>query len=142
MSLNDFQLTDNFNLQEYASPDTDEVKIDNRLVEICQELRDKIGVLTVTSGYRTILHNERVGGASNSYHLKGLAADLKPRRQDMLSELFKLATGNWQINGLGLYEAHVHIDIREKGRVIWVKLSGRKIRLFDTSKKALDYFFN
>ncbi len=142
MTLNNFKLTDNFNLQEFASPDTDEVKIDSRLVEICQELRDKIGALIVTSGYRTMMHNERVGGASDSYHLKGLAVDLKPRRLDMLPELFSLAKENWQINGLGIYEAHVHIDIREKGRIIWVKLPGKKIRYFDTSEEALSYFLN
>jgi len=142
MSLNDFQLTDNFNLQEFTSPDTNEVKIDNRLVEICQELRNKIGTLTVTSGYRTALHNRRVGGASNSYHLRGLAVDISPRRLDMLPELFSLATGVWDINGLGLYNKHIHIDIREKGRVIWVKLFNRKIRYFNTSEEALDYFLN
>ncbi|KKL52646.1 hypothetical protein LCGC14_2283360 [marine sediment metagenome] len=142
MSLNNFQLTDNFNLQEYASPDTDEVKIDSRLVEICQKLRDKIGRLTVTSGYRTILHNKKVGGASNSYHLRGLAVDIQPRRLDMLPELFQLATKCFDINGLGLYHKHIHIDIREKGRVIWVKLFNRKTRLFDTSQEALDYFIN
>jgi len=142
MSLNDFQLTDNFNLQEFASPDTDEVKIDSRLVNVCQELRDKIGALTVTSGYRTILHNKKIGGASNSYHLKGLALDIQPRRLDMLPELFSLATENWHINGLGLYAKHVHIDLREKGRIIWVKLFNRKIRFFDTSQEALDYYLN
>jgi len=142
MTLNNFQLTENFNLQEYASPDTDEVKIDSRVVDICQDLRNKIGKLTVTSGYRTVMHNERVGGASNSYHLKGLAADIRPRRLDMLPELFRLATGNWQINGLGLYNKHIHIDIREKGRVIWVKLFNRKVKYFNTSEKALDYFLN
>ncbi|HEC66609.1 MAG TPA: peptidase M15, partial [bacterium] len=101
--INNFQLSPHFSLNEFASSDTNEVKIDSRLVEICQELRDKIGRLTVTSGYRTILHNERVGGASNSYHLRGLAVDIQPRRLDMLPELFQLATKCFDINGLGLY---------------------------------------
>jgi len=142
MTLNDFQLTDNFNLQEYASPDSNEVKIDSRVVDVCQDLRNKIGALTVTSGYRTVLHNKKVGGADNSYHLRGLAVDLQPKRMDMLPELFSLATENWQINGIGLYNKHIHIDLREKGRIVWVKLFNRKVRYFDTSQEALDYFLN
>jgi len=31
MSMNDFQISRHFNLQEFASPDTDEVKIDTRV---------------------------------------------------------------------------------------------------------------
>jgi hypothetical protein len=34
---------------------------------------------TFNSGYRTPAHNAAVGGASNSYHLVALAADITPR---------------------------------------------------------------
>lgn len=42
-----------------------------------QRLRDRLGIpLRVTSGTRCISHNMAVGGAPNSYHLKGRAFDI------------------------------------------------------------------
>ncbi len=45
--------------------------------KVLQPLRDAWGdSLKVNSGYRSLLVNMRVGGAKNSYHLRGLAADI------------------------------------------------------------------
>lgn len=45
--------------------------------EVLQPLRDTWGDrLKVSSGYRSLLLNTRVHGARNSYHLRGLAADI------------------------------------------------------------------
>jgi hypothetical protein len=45
--------------------------------EVLQPLRNAWGDrLKVNSGYRSLLLNTRVRGARNSYHLKGLAADI------------------------------------------------------------------
>lgn len=42
-----------------------------------QRLRDRLGVpLRITSGTRCISHNTAVGGAPNSFHLKGRAFDI------------------------------------------------------------------
>lgn len=42
------------------------------------EIREKYGKpIIITSGYRCQELNKKVGGKSNSFHLKGLAADLK-----------------------------------------------------------------
>ena len=52
------------------------------LVYLCatvlEPLREKIGrPLVVNSGYRSKALNKAVGGVANSYHLEGLAADLR-----------------------------------------------------------------
>lgn len=49
-----------------------------RLMYKLEALRVKIGnvAITVNSGFRSIAHNAAVGGASNSMHLYGVAADL------------------------------------------------------------------
>ena len=40
-------------------------------------MRDQLGTpITITSGYRTLSHNAAVGGAPNSFHTKGQAADI------------------------------------------------------------------
>ena len=40
-------------------------------------LREAVGAITVTSGYRSPQVNKAVGGSVNSYHMKGLAADIQ-----------------------------------------------------------------
>lgn len=56
-----------------------ETPIAEELVEILQKVRDHFGAaVTVNSGFRCPVHNANVGGASKtSYHMKGMAADIK-----------------------------------------------------------------
>ena len=138
--INDFQISRHFNLQEYASPDTDEVKIDCRLPDIGEQLRKELECpLTVTSGYRTKAHNKRVGGAKNSYHIKGLAMDIKPIGGS-LRTLFIKATKMKDVGGLGWYEdSHIHIDLRAN-RLYWVKLKGKPIEYFKHFVGAISYY--
>ena len=50
----------------------------NYTIERLDEIREKYGKpIIITSGYRCKELNKKVGGKSNSFHLKGLAADLK-----------------------------------------------------------------
>lgn len=44
---------------------------------ILQPLRDKFGPIIITSGYRCNAVNKAVGGVDNSYHKKGMAADIR-----------------------------------------------------------------
>jgi len=75
--MNNFQISKNFNLREFESPDTGEVKISSELVEKLQKLRDRINVpIYVNSGYRTHERNRSVNGHPNSRHMEGLAVDV------------------------------------------------------------------
>lgn len=82
------RLTENFELWEFLKSDTANYhKIDNtpspsaqvnlsHLARSLQGFRDYIGKpLVITSGYRSPALNRAVGGAKNSWHTKGLAAD-------------------------------------------------------------------
>ena len=44
---------------------------------VIQPLRDKIGPIRVTSGYRSPALNRAIGGSSRSRHSKGMAADIQ-----------------------------------------------------------------
>jgi len=44
--------------------------------EILQPIRDEFGPIQVTSAYRSEEVNKAIGGAENSHHLKGNAADI------------------------------------------------------------------
>lgn len=84
------QLSNNFSLGEFTRSDTaKKLGIENEcssveqvlnLAYLChmvlQPLRDRFGPIRITSGYRCPELNRAVGGASNSRHLRGEAADI------------------------------------------------------------------
>jgi len=77
------QLTKDFRLEEFRSPDNPVIPSDIRsnLMVLCkfvlQPLRDYMGTpVTITSGYRTAAHNAAVGGVKSSHHRRGMAADI------------------------------------------------------------------
>lgn len=94
--------------------------IDLALVDSLEVLRVLVGKpIIITSGYRCPKHNAEIGGAKNSQHTKGTAADIKSPGATPL-ELFALAAQIPAIKGLGLYEGWVHIDVRDAPRrVVW-----------------------
>ena len=46
-----------------------------RLVMILEQVRNRFGIVRITSAYRTVAHNSAIGGASRSWHVKGRAVD-------------------------------------------------------------------
>ena len=69
--------TKNFKVSEFDCKCCGDNRIDQRVINMAQVIRDAIGVpIRVNSGYRCDTHNLRVGGVKGSYHTKGKAADL------------------------------------------------------------------
>lgn len=64
--------------REFASKGNGAVRVEARLVWHLEQLRAICGgrPLRIISGYRDPAHNKRVGGASQSRHLHGDAADI------------------------------------------------------------------
>ena len=105
----------------------------SRLVPLCNMLEVIRAVcgghsVTITSGYRTEDHNEKLrssdgsgtGVAKNSQHVQGRAADfsiagLAPVDvHAVVMHLYK--TGELpQLGGIGLYKGWVHVDVRPRG---------------------------
>lgn len=86
------------------------------ICERAQVLRDLLGTsLIVKSGYRTKEHNDKVGGADNSYHLTASALDLRSLYWSAgdLATLYKglIRLGLVPDGGLGTYDSFIHIDI-------------------------------
>lgn len=91
--------------------------------ELLDPLRDRYGVTTVLSGFRSDAHNSAVGGAARSWHKyshepgRGVAADVRCARgtpRDWRDFLDRRGAG-----GLGLYRDFVHVDTRV-GRARWI----------------------
>jgi uncharacterized protein YcbK (DUF882 family) len=67
-----------YNVNEQFNPNQEIVNNLKLLVEnILQPLRDKVGVIQISSGYRSARVNKIVGGSTSSQHLMGQAADIK-----------------------------------------------------------------
>ena len=70
-------ITANFGLAEFQCPPTcgcNAQLIDDDLIKRLQTIRDKLGgKIKITSGYRCVKHNKRVGGGKASKHLYGVA---------------------------------------------------------------------
>lgn len=73
--------------------------------------------IIVNSGYRSPEHNKAIGGVKNSFHVQGLAADIRPEDLKDLPELQKIADELNPHGGVGFYNTFVHVDVRgEKSR--------------------------
>jgi uncharacterized protein YcbK (DUF882 family) len=116
------QLTKNFHIDEFKSKDGAQTPEDvkQNLMELAQNLqkvRDLIDEpIYINSSYRSPERNKAVKGEKNSYHLKGMAADI--RVNGLTSEQLytiiaqMIEQGTIKQGGLGLYSNFVHYDIR------------------------------
>jgi len=120
--INNFQLSENFNLQEFECTHADHrhVKVDDELVEKLQKLRNKLGqAMMITSAYRCFERNKQVGGAENSQHMKGTAVDIS--LNNLNYDIGEIAEKAKEIGftGVGLYNTFIHLDVRENGPARW-----------------------
>lgn len=88
--------------------------IDIRLVKGLQALRDKLGKpVIINDADRCPRHNKEVGGAPNSQHMLGRAADIHVNGvspgdvADAAETIPVFASG-----GIGRYATFVHVDVR------------------------------
>ena len=108
----------NFNRSEFAckcgcGQDT----IDAETVGFCQAVRDHFKQpVTIHSGNRCPAYNTKVGGAKNSQHLRGRAADMSVKDHPPSAVHDFLETLN--PGGLGAYSTFTHVDSRE-GKARW-----------------------
>lgn len=126
---NDFQLTPHFNLQEFESHDTGEVLLNSLLVRKLEALRELVQrPVLIISGYRTPEWNIGVGGASNSYHLRGMAADITWLGFNLDNAVVLAERAGF--NGIGRYPGKhsIHVDIRGY-RARWTKIAGEFINV-------------
>lgn len=83
-----------------------------KLVEHLQGIRDVIGPINITSGYRNVSYNAGVGGATHSRHMFGDAADFQSSSATVAtlgSECEARSAGY-----VGYYEFHIHCDWRHE----------------------------
>lgn len=83
------------------------------LIPVLERVREHFGKpVTVTSGFRCEERNRKVGGAKNSKHLYGMAADIKV--SGVAPALVYAFLDEWHEGGLGSYPTFTHVDVRPK----------------------------
>lgn len=133
------KITKHFSLNEFKCKDGTpypEKWISSRLKPLCDQLEILRSYfsspVTITSGYRTVEHNKKIGGAKASQHVQGRAADfvvkdtLYPPGLVHEVALVLYDKGELKIGGLGKYEKFTHIDVRSSKRLVRWQGKGQK----------------
>jgi len=111
----------NFKPYELCSPDTKSLKVYLPALDALQAVRIAFGKpMNITSAYRTVAHNARVGGVKGSQHVKGRAFDIALARKSDGPLLERLAAEKGFV-GIGRYGARrfIHIDMRTGNNARW-----------------------
>jgi uncharacterized protein YcbK (DUF882 family) len=116
------QLTPDFTLEEFISikdngvPSKEDIHNLTSLANRLQVVRDFLRKpIKINSGWRSPEYNRSVGGAGNSQHLYGKAADIVVVGMSPIDVYNFLH--NWT-GGLGKYTTFTHVDIRD-GKARW-----------------------
>ena len=108
------KLSKNFDSSEFACKcgcgyDTP----DPELIRMLQVARDLYGKsMIISSGCRCIKHNRNVGGAANSAHITGMAADIAtPTGVDRYLIIKALIQAGFERLGINFNKKFIHVDI-------------------------------
>ena len=107
-------LSEHFSAKEFACHcGCGGVRVELVLLQALEDIRAMVNApIIVVSGYRCLAHNTRVGGAKKSFHMQGIAADIKTA--DMAA-LYLAALKVPAIKGIGIYlrpGGWIHVDTR------------------------------
>ena len=148
LSQGDLLLSPHFQVKEFKSPDSSTVKIDSRLIWVLERLFNDLNCskMIINSGYRTTLHDKKVGGDGKGFHTKGQAADIKAYGKDGKVISAKIVCQKLcdygDVFGIGYINAEsVHVDTRSKVN-IWYGDETKGVSLIKQGYKDFDSYFN
>ena len=108
-----------FKRSDFACKCCGKIVVNDHLIAKLEELRRELGdvKIYITNGYRCPRHNKEVRGAHSSYHMKGIAVDIKVEhyRPAEIAEVAKMVG----FTGIGIYQTWTHIDLRGGDLVCW-----------------------
>jgi uncharacterized protein YcbK (DUF882 family) len=109
------QLSEHFRAAELWCPHCHACIVTDELVRFLERIRSALGnPLPIVSGYRCPRHNADVGGAADSQHMYGTAADIPRTRLDLHTVASLGAKGVGTRDGIV-----VHVDVRRGAFAHW-----------------------
>nr|QJB21235.1 MAG: hypothetical protein [Microvirus sp.] len=114
INRNHGKVSEHFNAKEFACKDGSfELLLCTELLEVLEKIRNHFqSPCTINSGYRTPSYNAKVNGTGNSYHCKGMAADIVVKGHTS-QEVAKYADSIMEQGGVIKYTNFTHVDVRE-----------------------------
>ena len=109
------KVSEHFKAKEFQCKDNSEyLLVATELIETLEKIRSHFNTpVIINSGYRTPSWNSKANGASNSYHCKGMAADIVVKGHSS-KEVAKYADSIMEQGGVIKYTNFTHIDVREE----------------------------
>jgi len=145
--MNDTRLTANFRLSEFLvtstglpnmPPQGSEVYTNLvRLASMLQKIREYVGdPIIINSGYRSPEVNKAVGGANNSSHMYGLAADIRTKKHKPLELAHLIDNSGVAFDKLIIEPSWVHIQVAKLSdepnyRIMYAIFNNKKPSYFD-----------
>lgn len=101
--------------------------IEKLAVNVLQPLRNEFGGIRISSGFRSVELNEKIGGSPDSNHCRGEAADIEPLNDNVsLLDLVEFIYNNLEFRTIILEYPDdggwVHVDYRDGGNIKRLKL--------------------
>lgn len=113
-----FDRITHFKLKEFDSPDVpgSGVNMDFEFLVLLNALRGIMGrPFVINSGFRSLAHNRKVGGATGSPHRKGMAADISTRGWTEQERWRMLETARAMgFRGIGIATTYIHLDTMQR----------------------------
>ena len=128
----DDQVTADFRLSEFECKCDKEHEhmISRMLIINLQKFRDLLNAIAynmgekeeikirINSAYRCAEHNHIIGGAKDSKHVKGIAADLKIIGFKSINyHKAGMLARSIGYTGIGIYDTFVHVDVRDGSKL-------------------------
>ena len=115
-----------FDISEFDQPGlagSGKEKMDINLLMILDNMRHRSGIpYKITSGYRSSEYNKKIGGAKNSAHIQGKAADISATDSRTKYSIIEAAL-HFKIERIGVASNFIHIDIQEETektiKILW-----------------------
>jgi len=139
-------VTEHFSWAEFDCSDGTEppLEVQPNIRALCtsvlEPIRKRWGQpLIITSGYRSEAWNTRVGGAKQSRHMTGEAADVRPIKLARVQDLRLLVEDMIRdgdlpdLGGIGVYRGWIHVDIRRKQGQHVARWAGRGVGSEETA---------